>query len=180
MIYAGIGSRETPKDILDLMYLIGYFMALEGHECATGACIGPDQAFANGAIAAGGIVHINLPWWSYEQAWVKSLPQNKVSIRVINDTDVAAYQSVDTFHPAPQRLKQSVRKLHARNYLILQTTQKVICYTNKGLVTGGTGQGIRIAKQFGQIIHNLGTRDIHQQYLAWINNCQLTLLPNGE
>ena len=181
MIFAGIGSRKTPQHILDLMFWIGYLKAQKQEACATGACIGPDQAFANGTIYGGGVVHLYLPWYSYEQVWVNSLPRNQITITVLRDSDIEANNSVNQFHPTPEKLSQGMRKLHARNYLILnQINRPVICYTEGGRVQGGTGQGIRIAQHLGKIIHNLGDKNILDQYTHWVQTEYTALQKNGK
>ena len=50
--YAGIGSRQTPKQIIDMIKIIAILLAHDGHVCATGAEPGADQAFAEGTLLA--------------------------------------------------------------------------------------------------------------------------------
>jgi predicted Rossmann-fold nucleotide-binding protein len=47
--YAGIGSRETPQNILARMEQLGRRLAEQGLVLRTGNCRGADQAFAHGA-----------------------------------------------------------------------------------------------------------------------------------
>jgi len=42
MIYAGIGSRSTPVEIIDKMIAIGSYMAHQGHLLRSGAADGAD------------------------------------------------------------------------------------------------------------------------------------------
>jgi hypothetical protein len=53
MIYAGIGSRETPQATLDLMNLIGFTLAQKGHSLRSGGAKGADSAFEAGASNGG-------------------------------------------------------------------------------------------------------------------------------
>ncbi len=47
-IYTGVGSRETPSDVLVLMRRIGYVMAMKGFSLRTGEAPGADTAFYTG------------------------------------------------------------------------------------------------------------------------------------
>ncbi len=151
MIYAGIGSRKTPPNIIDLMQIIGITFAYKGYTLHTGAAIGADQAFTEGAITGLGDVTLFLPWKSYEKEWINSL--GKVKIKVLNDKeDKEAIQSVYEFHPNPRVLTRPVVFLHARNYLIVKDADLVICYSPGH---GGTEQGLRIARSMNKPIYNL-------------------------
>lgn len=159
-MYAGIGSRQTPANILEIMYLSAKDLARKSYICNTGACKGADQAFANGAIEAKGQVQLFVPWPSYEKNWWTN--KSNTTIHVLQANDVEAFNSVKQFHPASQNLSQAVSKLHARNFCIIRGVQFIICWTPNGQITGGTGQALRIAENYGIIVYNLG----NQQTLA--------------
>lgn len=53
--YTGVGSRETPNDILILMRRIGYIMAMKGVALRTGEADGADHAFYKGVVDANDI-----------------------------------------------------------------------------------------------------------------------------
>ena len=155
--YAGIGARNTPAEILHIMETIGVIFASEGFELSTGAAKGADQAFANGAATTNGKVNLFLPWSTYESEWVSTLQQN-VNVTVLDkNKHTAAINSVK-LHPAFNRLSRPVINLHARNYLIIENVDFVICYTPNGETVGGTGQGIRIANSLGKPVLNLGNK----------------------
>lgn len=155
-IYAGIGSRQTPNDIILIMKQVAILLAHDGHICATGACKGADQAFAEGALLAGGRVKLYVPWKSYEQSWIQSLQSNLVECFILQDIDREAHDSVSLFHPAYEKLSPSVKALHARNYNILKHALFIVCWTNDGQFIGGTGQALRIAHLHKLPIYNLG------------------------
>ena len=50
--YTGVGSRETPPDIYELMQKIGYRLSLDGFTLRSGGAYGADQAF-------------ELGWWDH-------------------------------------------------------------------------------------------------------------------
>lgn len=162
--YAGIGARATPPDILSVMRGIARVLAKDGFLCQTGAAKGADQAFAEGALCGGGEVALMLPWDSYEQEWINNLV-GSFSVRVLANTDKLAYMSVNEHHPSFERLSQGAKRLHARNWLILQDIKFVICWTPGGKGQGGTGQGIRIARQAGAEIHDLGNPSVLKHFI---------------
>ena len=53
--YTGVGSRETPTDILILMRRIGYIMAMKGVALRTGEADCADRAFYKGVVDANDI-----------------------------------------------------------------------------------------------------------------------------
>ena len=149
-IYGGIGSRKLSNNERRLCFDTAHWLARQGWELYTGAAIGADQAFAEGALAGGGNVTLVLPWPSYEFKWVEPLG-HKPQKRILRYDDWDARNSVDQYHPNPENLKDGTRKLHARNYLIVQPTQFVLAFPKPGYNggLGGTGQGIRIAAGLG-------------------------------
>lgn len=163
MNYAGIGSRETPKHILDMMSDIATLLAIDGHICNTGAALGADQAFANGANKVRGAIELALPWNGYEQSWINTL--HNANITIFNSSiHITAAESVKKFHPYASKLSYGAFKLHARNYLILEGCGFVICWTVDGKASGGTGQGIRIAESLGIHVYNLHDAGILQAF----------------
>lgn len=142
--YAGIGSRETPPTVLDLMQQMGEAMACEGWILRSGGAAGADTAFWNGCYQAGGQAEIFVPWRGFNDSDSKlfSVPE-------------AAFDLVRQFHPAPDRLSQGAMKLMARNCQQIlgenldDPTKLVICWTVGAKGGGGTGQAIRMAKHYG-------------------------------
>ncbi len=132
-------------------------MAEKGWVLHTGAAQGADQAYAVGALIAGGKVMLHLPWETYEQLWIREarsrFPDQVRTGSVERSPHYEkAESSVFVFHPAAQRLPRSVILLHARNY-------NVVCpYGNDhpvrfvvaipGPSGGGTMQGVRLASAF--------------------------------
>lgn len=158
-MYAGIGARKTPKEILDIMRSTSHFLAYDGFCCNTGAALGADQAFANGAAGAQGGLQLMLPWASYEKDWISSLRTATYRPNIIvldKHMHTTAFESVKLFHPAPNNLSDVVIKLHARNHMIIEGAKFVVCWTPEGRVTGGTGQALRIAASMGITVYNLG------------------------
>ena len=165
-IYAGIGARNTPKNTLRLMQIIGIYLASLGYKLHTGAAKGADQAFAKGAVSNNGNVMLFLPWQTYEREWIAKLTANNptnIHTTIFRNTDIDAIRSVYRLHSNADNLKNSVIALHARNYLILKDVKFAICYTKNGDVIGGTGQAIRIIENLGKKVFNLGKKEDLQQ-----------------
>lgn len=156
-IYAGIGSRETPDNVLDAMYSIGYSMAEQGWGLRSGHAPGADTAFENGCIAAGGLKEIFVPWKGFEGA-----PGMHPSYSVPKFDDHLMSLAA-RFHPAWERCKDGARKLHARNVCQLLgrdpknplMTSVVIGWTRGAKGEGGTGQAFRIARHYNIPIFDL-------------------------
>ena len=149
--YAGIGSRQLSREEWELCYRTGRWLASEGWTLRTGACSGADQAFAEGALSLGGNVVLCLPWPSYEFKWVEPARGQGATRQLLQFWDTDAFESVDKYHPNPSVLSDAVRKLHARNHLIVAPSKFVVAFPKPGKRggLGGTGQGIRIAADLG-------------------------------
>jgi predicted Rossmann fold nucleotide-binding protein DprA/Smf involved in DNA uptake len=67
--YAGIGSRETPKDICLYMTAIAKRLASLGYTCNSGGADGADSAFERGAVINR---QIFLPWDGFNKRYIIS------------------------------------------------------------------------------------------------------------
>ena len=166
MRYAGIGARKTPPRILRIMADSARELAKKGYSLSTGAAKGADQAFAEGAIGGYGRVDLYLPWSSYEKQWWRHLNGDVYTHILDTVSHKAAIQSVYKYHPAANRLSQGVLKLHARNFLVMENVDFVICWTPNGEVTGGTGQALRLAIDRGIRVYNLGNKSVLNAFAA--------------
>ena len=152
--YAGIGSRETPSEVLHQMTVMAAWLTRQGWHLNSGGARGADTAFASGAPTAR---TLHLPWPGYEghSGADCHIPAGDVFHRC-----VALAQA---HHPAWHHCSRGARSLHARNVSILlgrdlaAPVKAVICFTRNGHVRGGTGMGIRIARHFGIPVLNLGS-----------------------
>ena len=152
--YAGIGSRETPPEILDRMTVMASWLARRGWHLHSGGARGADTAFAAGTAHAR---TIHLPWPGYgnHSGPHCHVPAGETYRRCIA---IAAEE-----HPAWHRCSQGARRLHARNVSILlgrdleSPVRAVVCWTKGGRVVGGTGMGVRIAHRFDIPVLNLGS-----------------------
>lgn len=153
--YTGIGSRETPKEILDLMTRLGSALEDKGYILRSGGAGGADLAFEKGVTQNKDIF---LPWRGFNGS--NSTLYNQLPL---------AFDLASEHHPAWGNLKDSVKKLMARNsHQVLGKELKVkssfvLCWTPDGCEssdtrtnkTGGTGLAISLASSLGIPIYNL-------------------------
>ena len=141
MLYAGIGSRTAPDDILDIMTRVAQKLAALGYKLRSGGAPGSDSAFARGA-------------------------GNAKEIFGPNDATAEAIELASQFHPAWNRCNGYVRKLHGRNSQIILgrnlivPVKFVLCYTKNASGKGGTGMGIKISNAYNIPIYDMGSKAI--------------------
>lgn len=148
--YTGVGSRETPKDICDLMTQIATFLSSSGWTLRSGHAPGADIAFEDGATRA----NIYLPWFRFNGS---ESPHYSICDR--------AYAMARLVHPAWDRCSAAAKKLHARNvyqvhgHLFTEPSKMLICWTKDGMPTGGTATAIRLAEMADIPVFNLYHKD---------------------
>lgn len=169
MNYAGIGSRETTPRILAEMEQLAQRLANAGWTLRTGGADGADGAFENGHQTAAGThnLEVYLPWNGYNDRQALS---EDGTIVLDAATRTMAETIAGRLHPAWHRCRRGARALHARNVAIIQgrklddDVDAVVCWTRDGDATGGTGMGIRIARERKIPVFNLFSAqsdDIH-------------------
>ena len=152
MIYAGIGSRDTPEDVLEQFEYLGSWLGERGHILRSGHAAGADSAFERGCAKVCGRMEIYLPWRGFN---------GSASPLIFQENDGSA-EIARTFHPNFDMLGQGAQKLQSRNsYQILghdlsKLANFVVCWTKGGLGCGGTGQAIRIANHYGVPVFDFG------------------------
>ena len=127
---------------------IAQFLASQKFVLRSGHADGADMAFEDG-VAIPELKEIWIPWLGFNGS--------KSNLTPSNDAFILAAR----FHPHWKKLKDGAKKLHARNChqvlgSDLQTPVNfVICWTEDGLASGGTGQALRIAHAWDIPIFNL-------------------------
>lgn len=141
--YAGIGSRETPPNVIRLMKMIGQVLAKNGLILRSGGADGADAAFESGCDQAEGQKEIFLPWKGFNQ---NNSPLTKPSM--------AAELLASEIHPRWKACSPGAQKLHARNcHQILGENLKhpvaFVVFWAKTIgnnVNGGTATAVNLAK----------------------------------
>lgn len=157
MFYTGIGSRETPREVMVAMYHFAIHMAERGLILRSGGANGADTAFEYGARKAQGKMEIYLPWYNF----------NGRDSQFTRPTD-AAQTLASEIHPAWDRCSRGARALHARNChqvlgMDLATPSAfLVCWTPGGKNVGGTRTAITLAKMSDIRVFNLFNHDISQ------------------
>ena len=101
MIYAGIGSRETPIEVQQMMTSVARYLPSKGWTLSSGGAGAADSAFESGA---GRRTQIWLPW--------KGFNGNPSELYYPSQK---AFELASSIHPAWGRCSEGARKLHARN-----------------------------------------------------------------
>lgn len=138
MYYTGIGSRNTPEDILELMSKIAKKLETLGYTLRSGGANGADKAFENGVE---NLKEIYLPWKNF----------NNNNSEFFNVSDKAR-DLASKFHPNWSNLKFSVKNLMGRNayqvlgYNLDKKSEFVICWTPDGCESNKT-RSVKLVEQ---------------------------------
>lgn len=150
MYYTGIGSRETPGDVLSVMTDIARKLSRKGYILRSGGAEGADTAFELGA--KNNLMEIYIPWEGFN-----GRKEDGTSYIIPPYNDYYIYK----YHPKSNKLTTTGRMFMSRNtYQVLgmdlnTPSDFVVCWTKDGGFTGGTGQALRIAQDHGIKIYNL-------------------------
>jgi hypothetical protein len=159
--YSGIGSRESPSEILALMVEIGKFQARRGFVLRSGGAAGADKAFEEGCDQAQGEKEIYLPWKGFNDH-PSDLYLKSSILRGIKDR---AFELASQYHPAWDRLNYGAQCLMARNGMqvlgqdLNTPVSFVICWNLGGFTHGGTSQALRIAQDYKIPIFMLSNKE---------------------
>jgi len=172
--YAGIGSRQTPGNILALMSDIAFYLSLSNYVLRSGAASGADSAFEDGCDKMFGEKEIFLPSPRFNNS--------ESELYMVSDE---AKEIARKFHPCFNQLGEYEQLLMSRNsYQVLgkdlkTTCEFIICWTEDGAdgkikktsrSSGGTGQAIRLASEYNIPVNNLRNEETLLQWMEWIEH----------
>jgi hypothetical protein len=170
LYYAGIGSRETPKDICTKMTTIAQSLCEAGYILRSGGAIGADSAFEAGAGER------------KEIYYTRGYRVNGGSLRPYSsDAWNRASHYFRTYHPTPHKCSDKAVPLLTRNTFQLfgadfaTTVCFVICWTPDGSLngaertSGGTGQALRISVAYNIPVFNLARLGEIERFVEWIS-----------
>ena len=182
-IYAGLGSRETPKNICNFMAEIAYTLMEHDWILRSGGATGADLAFGN--VIRNRLINkptemvkyqeIFLPWDGF--SGMIANPDHGYFIENNPETEILAKK----YHPVYDTLTKGAKLMMRRNcHQVLGRDLKspahmLFCYTADGSIgkttekTGGTGMAIRIAYDHKIPIFNLAKQDHYKRIHDWIN-----------
>jgi hypothetical protein len=165
--YAGIGSRDTPPIVYAIMADVAELLARKSWILRSGGADGADDAFERGCDRVRGGKQIWLPWPGFA---ARTTPPTLPDGRAVYSPSRGGWALAATFHPVWGKLKNSHKRLHARNVAQIlgpstddagwfeEPSAVVICWTKAGKGGGGTGQAIRLARNYGIQIIDLGNK----------------------
>jgi len=153
--YTGVGSRNTPVDVLNTMERLAGFYYERGWYLRSGAALGADSAFEEGAGTHKEIYTIRVKSFVHPDLYQK------------------AFSIAAKTHPVWNRIPDRARELHTRNvfqvlgkdlntpssFLICWTPDGCISHETRTRATGGTGTAISVADIAGIPILNLSRPD---------------------
>lgn len=194
--YAGVGSRETPQDVWDLMYQIGFYMAYSGWGLSSGGAVrkpdGPagtdsaDDGFLRGALACPNlnpatmlrIYLINSRWEHYKPDPARGF----YSSRDFTETWDKASEIALGVRGSWEGLKADGIALHTRNVFqcmghdLVSPVRETICWAQpvgrQGMVKGGTNTAVKLSLARGISVMNLYTDEARERAERFVNNAK--------
>ena len=164
--YAGIGSRETPVNIMTKMSIIAKILEEKQYVLRSGGANGADTAFEMG-VNSWTKKDIYLPYPEFNG---RSTKQKSYIYIPFGDEDFdAAYESLKV-HPSKGKMGATAKNMMLRNYFQIYGIRNqpksdfVICWTSDAANgttvktsydTGGSGQAIRLAALENIPVYNL-------------------------
>lgn len=151
--FAGIGSRDTPKEICHMMTSIAkYFTYKHNFTLTSGGANGADHAFEIGAKPSNR--KIFLPWDGFN-----GKIDDGINYIVPSYNEKLIRQYHHHFHKLTSKgkLMMSRNAYQVLGEKLLTPVNFVVCWTSDGKVSGGTGHAMRIANDRGIPVYNLKT-----------------------
>lgn len=167
MLIAGIGSRKTPPEILEIMTQLGTWVREKKGWIRSGHCLGADIAFEEGAKERT-IVYLPEKNFNNNKRYY-TVPKQILSYNQAPDNArIRAQQSINKYHPTHGNgLSDYQRLLFGRNYFQIfgfknKIVDAVVCWCkltkkgkNKGRALGGTALAINMARDYDIPVINL-------------------------
>lgn len=185
--YTMIGSRSTPKNVMELMTRFVTKACGLGYIGRSGGANGADTCLEEGVYQylsieelpisyAGSYMEIYLPWKDFNGR--DSSCSGYYTLPWMDNKSLAT-KVASEIHPAWDYCSQGAKKLHARNiYQLLgqdlnTPSRFVICWAEpkgiEGYVKGGTGTAVKLGIDNGVEIINLYHEDQSKRIEDWVN-----------
>lgn len=166
MIYAGIGSRQTPYWVLKEMVKTAKDLAERGFVLRSGRAGGADQAFEYGVLLATNspeLIQIYMP----SNYFCKKLADGKIyhdTQKMMMDKNLydIALDIAKSLHPRPEVLKNYIAHIMVRNVVqalgpdLDKPADFILCWTEGAKLKGGTAMVLRIAVKYNIPVFNFG------------------------
>lgn len=172
--YTGIGSRDTPHEILDIMSKFGKVLNGAGFTLRSGGAPGADVAFERLVLNKKDIF---LPWRGFN---CQGRPTKEgIALETIDPMLVEEAKEISKrVHPVWGKLTAGAQKLHTRNVFQilgedLKTPSLFVIYwapvTKSGNVKGGTATAVNLAKEMGIPTFNLLEQNVLEEIVTNLN-----------
>jgi len=170
---AVLGTNEfeaVERDIQQVYLSAVTRLALARIPIRTGASTGCDQIAAQAALEVGGPVELVLPWPRFQAHWVNLFRRkypSRCRVEVFDRTHHPHWLDSVARYAREPVLGVRTRQLYARVFGIVEPTEIVLAMP---LVAerGGTGQGMRIARDLGKVVLDVRRPDDREQLYAWL------------
>lgn len=175
--YTGVGSRETPKEMQDLIEDLAVALSVDGWTMRSGGAAGADSAFERGVDSVDGDKEIYIPWHGFNERH----SSDSFSFMSLDDCNSEyAFSLASSIHPAWDRLSKGAKKLHARNVFqvlgscndIQMPSSFLVCWAKRdkhGFPVGGTRTAWVLASSHGIPCYNLIDDIDRQTIMNYIN-----------
>ncbi|MNZ56187.1 hypothetical protein D3C78_741280 [compost metagenome] len=175
--YTGVGSRETPADVMDFMEELAFHLAQDKWVLRSGGAQGADSAFETGCDQFPGRKEIFIPWPGFSGTIGKCMHY------LLSDSSRELQQEAEKLasqvHPAWDRLTRGGKALHTRN--VFQVLGKnldrrsniLVCWakTDKyGVPVGGTRTAWVLAEEFAVPCYNLSKQEDREKIEKWLKS----------
>lgn len=183
--YTGVGSRNTPEDVQQLMEAVADKLAREGYILRSGGADGADLGFQRGAnkpFQRGQDISthppiVYLPWKSFNLQIQKNVLGQYVVVSEHPLRD-RARQMVSEVHPAWEKCSQGAKALHTRNaYQALgdnlnNPSSFCLLWAEPTLggeaVKGGTNMAFQLCRNHGVPTYNLYFKEVRERLERWL------------
>lgn len=170
--YAGIGSRETPRDVCLLMESLAKKLAGEGWTLRSGHADGADRAFERGA---GGKAVVYLPFPSFGIEPYQDDPGMPVMGQAVCLPQVWE-SNCRKLVEIGVRYSMLHSKMHGRNWAQVcglegeGPSQMVVCWCPEpnGRPQGGTATAVNLARHLGIQVRNLWHDEVLAAAHTWL------------
>jgi hypothetical protein len=169
MTYAGIGARQAPKAVLELVAKYAKILEKLGYVLRSGGAVGVDTAFGENV-------------------------ENK-EIFLAKDATDQTKEIAKELHPQPDKLNayglalmaRSTNQIFGKNldspvdFVLTWTPDGVETSAERTIDTGGTGQAIDMASRKGIPVFNLAKKDAAERFAAFLEaQSELDVASNAE
>lgn len=174
--YTGIGSRETPSEVLELMTEVAKRLSEKGYTLRSGRAEGADSAFEEGSFHA----ELYIPWRSF----ASEKPVKTGHSVFIRGDDAGSRAIAETVHRGWHNLSRGAQALHSRNInqVLGQSSvsgvdpsEFVLFYapeTRGGNIRGGTATAVNFARSLNIPTLNLLNVGTLEEVLEWVEGVE--------